>query len=38
MSGLRWTIARFRSVLRPEREPTPLAGNAMVVVDSSQGG
>jgi hypothetical protein len=29
---------RFRAVLLPEREPTPLAGNAMVVVDSSQGG
>jgi hypothetical protein len=28
---------RFRAVLLPEREPTPLAGNAMVVVDSSQG-
>jgi hypothetical protein len=28
---------RFRSILRSEREPTPLAGNAMVVVDSSQG-
>jgi hypothetical protein len=29
---------QVRSILRPEREPTPLAGNAMVVVDSSQGG
>jgi hypothetical protein len=29
---------KFRSVLSPEREATPLAGNAMVVVDSSQGG
>jgi hypothetical protein len=29
---------RLRAVLLPEREPTPLAGNAMVVVDSSQGG
>src|ERR1700735_1024091 len=27
---------RFRSILRPDHEPTPLAGNAMVVVDSSQ--
>lgn len=27
---------RIRSILLPEREPTPLAGNAMVVVDSSQ--
>jgi hypothetical protein len=29
---------RFRSILRLEREPSPLAGNAMIVVDSSQGG
>jgi hypothetical protein len=29
---------RFRAVLLPEREPTPLAGNVMVVVDSSHGG
>ena len=29
---------RFQSILRPDREPTPLAGNAMVVVDSSQDG
>jgi hypothetical protein len=29
---------RVRSILRNEREPSPLAGNAMVVVDSSQGG
>ena len=29
---------RFRSILLPDREPTPLAGNAMVVVDSSQDG
>jgi hypothetical protein len=29
---------RFRSILRPDDEPTPLAGNAMVVVDSSQAG
>jgi hypothetical protein len=29
---------RVRSILRREREPSPLAGNAMVVVDSSQGG
>ena len=28
--------AGVRSILLPEREPTPLAGNAMVVVDSSQ--
>jgi hypothetical protein len=30
--------ARVRSILRPDREPTPLAGDAMVVVDSSQSG
>jgi hypothetical protein len=29
---------RFQSILRPDHEPTPLAGNAMVVVDSSQNG
>jgi hypothetical protein len=29
---------RVRSILRLEREPSPLAGNAMIVVDSSQGG
>ena len=29
---------RFRSILRPDHEPTPLAGNAMVVVDLSQDG
>jgi hypothetical protein len=29
---------RFRGILRPDREPTPLAGNALVVVDSSQDG
>jgi hypothetical protein len=29
---------RFQGILRSDREPTPLAGNAMVVVDSSQGG
>ena len=29
---------RVRSILRLEREPSPLAGNAMVVIDSSQGG
>ena len=27
---------RIRSILLPEREPTPLAGNALVVVDSAQ--
>jgi hypothetical protein len=30
--------ARFRSILLPEREATRLAGDAMVVIDSSQGG
>ena len=29
--------ARFRAVLLPAREPTALAGNAMVVIDSSPG-
>jgi hypothetical protein len=29
---------RVRSILLREREPSPLAGNAMVVIDSSQGG
>ena len=29
---------RFRSILRLEREPSPLAGNAMIVVNSSLGG
>jgi hypothetical protein len=29
---------RFQAILRSDREPTPLAGNAMVVVDSSQDG
>lgn len=28
--------ARLGSILLPEREPTPLAGNALVVIDSSQ--
>jgi hypothetical protein len=28
--------ARLRSILLAERRPTPLAGNALVVVDSSQ--
>jgi hypothetical protein len=27
--------ARFRAVLRPDRDPTPLAGDLLVVVDSS---
>jgi hypothetical protein len=26
---------RYRAVLLPDRVPTPLAGNAMIVVDSS---
>lgn len=30
--------AMIRTVLLPEREPTPLAGNAMIIVDSSQAG
>jgi hypothetical protein len=30
--------ARFRAILPAQREPTALAGNALVVVDSSQGG
>ena len=30
--------ARIRAVLLPARQPTPLAGNALVVVDSSQAG
>jgi hypothetical protein len=29
---------RLRGILLPEREPTALAGSAMIVVDSSQGG
>jgi hypothetical protein len=29
------TDTRFRAVLRPDRTPTPLAGNLMVIVDSS---
>jgi hypothetical protein len=28
--------ARLGSVLLPDREPSPLAGNALVVIDSSQ--
>jgi hypothetical protein len=28
--------ARIRAVLLPARQPTPLAGNVLVVVDSSQ--
>jgi hypothetical protein len=30
--------SRFRAILPAQREPTALAGNALVVVDSSQGG
>jgi hypothetical protein len=29
---------RLRSILLPERQPTPLAGDALVVVDSSEAG
>jgi hypothetical protein len=29
------TDARFRAALRPDRTPTPLAGNMLIVVDSS---
>jgi hypothetical protein len=30
------TDPRFRSVLRPDRQPTPLAGDILVVIDSSE--
>jgi hypothetical protein len=30
--------ARFEKVLRPDRIPTPLAGDALVIIDSSQSG